>query len=654
MTRRKTIIYISIATLLIILGTLYASFPWLVTSVIRSQLAAHGMRDVQVQVDYPALSQVKLQTLSFNGPVAESEVKVEIPTITITYQVWGLLVGQLQSVQIPAVNIHMQLPDTTQRKSAAQPMTALPIGLLSTKWLADIPVKVLELDHLQLYAGTTRDTVYHLQLNAGIHNRQLDLAGKLSLPWEATPISFSANAHENGQAHAHLVSNVKGEPPLLTLEVSPQAAAPTQVLNGQLHTQFDRLLPVMEPVLSSIYPSLHSAAGLHGELNSQWQARMVNEQWQLNGTINIAALSGQWDKLTIPRSEWQGTWQLIASQFELQSSLKSFQQKVRVNIDLQHDSNTGQGQSSLKLIPVEFNNDTMRLANMLKDWDLPVDLTQGRVSATGTISWKKQLRGQGQLLLNNVGGHHKDITFEGVQGKMELSYDDGIQTRQPVPMTVKYVNVGFPINNVSMTFAISPKAKQLLPVINVSQFEAFLLGGRAHGGPFDYDFYREKNTFIVKVEGLAVHDLMELERQEGLSGDGVLDGSVPIEITNGKIAISEGALSARKPGGAIKYTPTDKVAALAKSNASVNLMVKALSNFKYDVLDIKTDYLAEGDLHLKVRLQGHNPDWQKGQPINLNLNLEENIPTLLRSLQLSSEISEKVKKQVQEKPGKAR
>lgn len=665
-TKKKKIIYISISGVLVTLVALYAGFPWLVSQVIHSRLASQGMRDVQIHVDYPGLSQVMVKRLSFHGPLAESEIKVEIPKITVNYELTGLLVGQLQSVQIPDVNIQMQLPDTVSGKLTKQPTLAVPIGFLSGQWLAEVPVEEIMLDRLQLQAGTTANTVYRLQLNAQLRFKHLQLVGELSLPQLKAPLTFLAGAGQTGQAHVHLVSKlvsgVETETPLLAIEVRPPDNNQPSVLKGELHTQFDRLLPVITPVLSSFYPSLRSAAGLKGELSSQWQVNVVNNQWQLKGNANIASLSGQWGELTLPHSEWQATYQLVANQFESQSSLKSFQQKLRVDLLTQHDTDTGKGQTRFKLVPVEFDNDTMRLSNVVKDWpwrrdlpwELPIDLTQGQVSASGTIDWNKQLDVTGQLQLTELGGHYNKMSFEGIKGTLDLAYRGGIQTRKPVPLRVKSINVGFPIKDVSMTFALSPKPKQALPIINVKQFEALLLGGRAYGGPFDYDFNRKKNTFDVQLEGLAVHDLMELERQEGLAGDGLLDGSLPIEIIDNKIVIKKGTLSARKPGGTIQYKPTDKVAALAKSNTGVKLIVNALSNFKYDVLDVKTDYLPEGDLHLKVRLQGSNPEWQEGQPINLNLNVQENIPALLRSLQLSSEISEKVRKRVEEKSNTAR
>jgi hypothetical protein len=88
---------------------------------------------------------------------------------------------------------------------------------------------------------------------------------------------------------------------------------------------------------------------------------------------------------------------------------------------------------------------------------------------------------------------------------------------------------------------------------------------------------------------------------------------------------------------------------LAEANPSVKMVVEALSNFQYQVLDVTSDYKPGGDLNLQIRLEGENPDWQEGQPVHLNLNLEENIPALLRSLQLSGEITERVREQYQDK-----
>ena len=58
------------------------------------------------------------------------------------------------------------------------------------------------------------------------------------------------------------------------------------------------------------------------------------------------------------------------------------------------------------------------------------------------------------------------------------------------------------------------------------------------------------------------------------------------------------------------------------------------------------DYRTSGELALAVRLQGLNPDVNNGQRINLNLNISDNIPDLLRSLQAGRSIADTLERQL--------
>ncbi len=48
----------------------------------------------------------------------------------------------------------------------------------------------------------------------------------------------------------------------------------------------------------------------------------------------------------------------------------------------------------------------------------------------------------------------------------------------------------------------------------------------------------------------------------------------------------------------------------------------------------------DGDLFLGMRLEGVNPDLDPNQPVVLNLNLESNIPQMLRSMRATRSIEE--------------
>jgi hypothetical protein len=247
-----------------------------------------------------------------------------------------------------------------------------------------------------------------------------------------------------------------------------------------------------------------------------------------------------------------------------------------------------------------------------------------------------------------LGGRYKKTAMAGLNANAVLAIDNGVYTTKDAQARIDLLHIGFPVKNIEARFQLAQHGWK--PIVRIKKLTAELLGGRARSDPFQLDPGKDKHRFVVQLEGIGLNDILQLEQQQDLRGSGKLDGRIPIEITHEGIHVAQGKLSARAPGGGINYLPTARVLALAKTNASVKMIVDALGNFQYHKMDVTSDYKPSGDLVLKVRLEGHNPDWQAGQPVNLNLNVEENIPTLLRSLQLSGEITERIRERYQKTP----
>ncbi len=76
----------------------------------------------------------------------------------------------------------------------------------------------------------------------------------------------------------------------------------------------------------------------------------------------------------------------------------------------------------------------------------------------------------------------------------------------------------------------------------------------------------------------------------------------------------------------------------------MQLVLQALNNFHYNVLQVGAQYGDVGTLNLNVRLEGRNPDQKKSPPIHFNLTVQENIPALLKTLRLVQDIEESVRK----------
>ena len=77
--------------------------------------------------------------------------------------------------------------------------------------------------------------------------------------------------------------------------------------------------------------------------------------------------------------------------------------------------------------------------------------------------------------------------------------------------------------------------------------------------------------------------------------------------------------------------PSESARALAKSRPNdLGIAVAAFSNFHYETLEARVDGDLRGELRIALHVRGASPDFQDGQPIELNLNLESRLADLVR------------------------
>src|SRR5690606_37847362 len=174
-----------------------------------------------------------------------------------------------------------------------------------------------------------------------------------------------------------------------------------------------------------------------------------------------------------------------------------------------------------------------------------------------------------------------------------------------------------------------------------------VLDGRMQLEPATVDLGQPRQTLVAVVQGVELARLFEVYPAEGLSGQGTLDGRFPVTLADGKLLVEDGRLQARQPGGVLRYQ-AQQLRDLAASNPNLEQLAAALDNFHYQVLASDVSYDEQGVLVLGLRLEGSNPAFQQGRPVHLNIRLEEDIPALLTSLQLSGQVSEIIRNRVQQ------
>lgn len=648
MTRRIRLLF-WLGGVLIVVGLAYASSPWVLTTVIKHGLAAKGFRDIRIHFDYPRWRGMQVHGFSFTTIAGDQQIRIQLPTVVIGYHLSELVTGQLESIQVAVASVRIRpIPAgsaATQVSSTGQATAVATLAaLVSGQWLSQLPLHELSLDQLSVRWQVTADTEYVMQLSARLQNAQLRLSGDIQLPPVPKPIALAFDAGPTGKARLILTSTDASKRPLLAVTVTSVDTTQARILvNGELHASLKSLAPMMTPWQKQ----MKQVSGIDGALDSQWQARINDTIWQLTGEAVVHGLSARWRGLVMPPGEMTIRFSTDAQKATLQANLSTASRAVVIQAEGVHEFPSGRGHAELKLTPLVFGKSGFVLSQLLKSWPYPFDIDAGRASAGAQLQWHNMLKTNLVLDFDKLGGHYNKVAFRGLSGEIAMILDKAIATGRTAHVHVDMLDVGFPVENITMRFTLSPVAGSVLPVVRLQKFSAELLGGRAYTGPFALDFTRNKNAFVVQLEHIGLHEIMLLERQEGLEGSGLLDGSIPVTVSDKGIEVVHGRLAVRAPGGIIRYMPTPKVVGLAQVNPSVKIVVDALSNFHYQVMNVRGDYKTTGDLDLQVQLEGSNPEWQAGQPVHLNLNLQENIPALLRSLQLSGEISERLRQHYQ-------
>ncbi|WP_022963881.1 intermembrane phospholipid transport protein YdbH family protein [Halopseudomonas pelagia] len=290
------------------------------------------------------------------------------------------------------------------------------------------------------------------------------------------------------------------------------------------------------------------------------------------------------------------------------------------------------------------------LAATLADWPALLSFASGRltgqVQAVGSSGLDSLT---GQLRLSGGKGIYDRLTFEGMTATAAVSLKGEALLVDFPNLRLQALDPGMPLGpltftgDYSATLAAPDKGR-----IRIKAAQMGMLGGELRLMPTTLVLAEPRQSVIVELAGVELASLFEVYPAEGLSGRGTLDGRLPVSLEAGKLLIDEGQLQAREPGGFLRYRSA-KLEDLARTNVGMRQVAAALDDFHYSVLSSDVAYDQDGLLILGLQLQGRNPSLEGGRPIHLNIRLEENVPALLASLQLSGQVSEIIQKRVQER-----
>ncbi len=298
-----------------------------------------------------------------------------------------------------------------------------------------------------------------------------------------------------------------------------------------------------------------------------------------------------------------------------------------LRFDGNHSLKSGFGHLQFDVGPLNFIPGGLQPGGLLPDLAL-LEQVSGSTTVGGVINWTKEgISSNGLVSFDNLG-----MAFEGTSVKglnLALRFSDLLPPQSPPDqiLTIDRIDSAVPLEKLTLRFRLEPGDP---PIIAVADGSLSLIGGRISVGPTRVDPLARRHDLTVRVDDLDLETLFDLIQVDGLSGNGRLDGQLPISLEGSLISLRDGALATDAPG-LLRFKSEQASELLAGGGDQVALLLQALEEFHYEELTLALEKSASDELVATLSLLGNNPNVLEGRQFRLNINLESNIGKLLEA-----------------------
>lgn len=546
-------------------------------------------------------------------------------------------------------------------------------GKLQLKWAASLPAKIQQEQLLQSIRLNMEVAV-----DAVLEQQKQSYSAKLKASMDHTNGKADWRIDDDSQLrfNEHLrstlaFSNVTGSvDQLAPLHLSLKQGSALQVLQ---FSDGNITIPKLSLRLLSPLQSSHSGNGIHldkpvdiavGTNGLRWQDISLNTR-----DMRIALKAGS---LLAPAGS------IVVDGLEVQSGTQTDAIKTPIPLNLTADFNFSHRPFSLRgtlsgpgdlphldwrinLKPEKVSGNLDFTLNSIQPADVPwlmhilgdkntVGIHQGSLSGSGQLRWsnKQAPTANIDLALQGISGFYQTTTFSGLDSGLNITANGENLQLITDKLHMQTLDAGLPTTDLSMAAVINYPFDGAASA-RITELQTHALGGLISSQRIDIDSSRTSNPFTVSLKEIDAGQLAEFRKQEGLSAEGKLDGTLPFDWTDKGLKMTSGKLASRDPGGVIRYLGTASMQQFAATDTATSMAMQILSDFRFRVLNMQADYQPDGELALQISIKGHNPAYENGRPVNLNFNIEENVIKLLQSLRMADEISGRVEKKIKGK-----
>ena len=321
--------------------------------------------------------------------------------------------------------------------------------------------------------------------------------------------------------------------------------------------------------------------------------------------------------------------------------------RIDLNAKGFHDRASGNGQSSIAVAPIVFQAKGLQPRDLLPALGDTLPALTGSAAISGGLTWRGATLSP-KLKLHIAGGafEPEGASLSEIHGDIEFTGLWPVATAPGQVLRAVVEAGGLSPTNATLTFHLLAK-----PALGIESLRMDFAGGQIAASPFTIDRTRPNFATVIGVRQIDLEQILKLVSIDGLGGSGKIDGTIPLAISGGKIAVRDGRLAATGPG-VLRLRSDALPKQIADAGESMTLVLSALADFHYDTLSMELAENTAGEGTIALRLQGRNPALLEGRAFNLNIRLDSNFDRLidlaLRSMAAARELLRRTAGSVQQ------
>ncbi len=306
-------------------------------------------------------------------------------------------------------------------------------------------------------------------------------------------------------------------------------------------------------------------------------------------------------------------------------------------IDVSYKFDGGIGTADVNIVDLPFTPSGLQPQSL-------ISALRGKIAdVDGLASAQIKLRfGVGEPMTSSGRAQLHDMSLgtlpgpmAGVNADMGFSSFFPLKSDGPQSLTMERFDPGFPLGQGEVQFQLIPDGVDIISA-------RWPLGdGAIFLEPSEWRYLSPENRMTLRVENVSLGEFLKDVSGENLKATGSVNGTLPIVISGVNVNVVGGRLAV-EDGGVIQYKSPQTDAAAAQ-NRQAALAFDSLKNFQYDELELLMDGPLDGEIQLRMKFQGSNPDVLYGTPFLFNVTLSGELLNIVRSFRVGPEILNQIK-----------